>query len=119
MNRLNHKVDRYISWKPAPHSVATDAFSVNWGTFKLCYALPPFALVGKVVNKSVDDKAKLILVAPFWNTQYWLPLILDCLVDHPLPLPVQCDTVRLPHDPMSEHPIWAKLNLHCFRLSGR
>ena len=118
-SRLNCKVNAYVSWKPDPHSMWTDAFTINWCKFKLCYAFPPFALVGKVVSKCIADKAELLLVAPFWTTQYWFPLIMDCLVAHPLTLPYSLEVISLPHDPGSSHPIWHKLNLCCFRLSGK
>ena len=38
--RLNHKLDRYISWKPDPFSEGVDAFNVYWGD-KFSYIFPP------------------------------------------------------------------------------
>ena len=117
--RLNHKLSRYVSWRPDPFSSHTDAFSLHWGTFRLCYAFPPFGLVGRVVDKCMRDKADLVLVAPMWSTQYWYPMIMQLLVAYPLQLSMNCETLRLPQNPGAHHPLWPKLRLHCFRISGR
>ena len=29
-SHINHQIDRYISWKPHPKSIATDAFWIKW-----------------------------------------------------------------------------------------
>lgn len=118
-SRLNYKVDQYVAWRPDPDSSATDAFCQDWSEFSLCYAFPPFSLVGKVVNKCIADKAELLLVAPFWTTQYWFPMVMDCVISYPLPLPANHDTVFLPNRLDMRHPIIGILNLHCFRLSGK
>lgn len=85
-SRLNHKVDTYVSWKPDPGSHGIDAFSHSWKSFKLAYAIPPFSLVGKVVHKCIVDKAELLLIAPYWTTQYWFSLVMAHVVDEPLQL---------------------------------
>jgi hypothetical protein len=43
-SRLNHKVEKYISWKPDPQAYAVDAFTQNWADMKF-YAFPPFSLI--------------------------------------------------------------------------
>lgn len=118
-SRLNHKLDRYVSWRPDPFSRWTDAFTLDWNTFPLCYAFPPFALVGKVVNKCIADSAELLLVAPHWPTQYWFPLLIDCMIDEPLVFPSKPDIISLPGNGSQQHPIWSRLNLMCFRISGK
>ena len=99
--------------------MTVDAFTVNWADFNLCYAFPPFSLVGKVINKAIRDSADLLLVAPNWKTQYWFPILMEFVVDEPLHLPVTADTIYLTHDKNSIHPIWNKLKLCCFRISGK
>ena len=48
---MNHQINKYISWKPDPTSIATDAFQQNWSQM-FPYAFPPFSLVGKIIQKS-------------------------------------------------------------------
>lgn len=118
-SRNNFKVAQYISWKPEPGSIAVDAFSQNWGKFRLCYAFPPFALVGKVINKAIRDQADLLLVAPSWRTQYWFPMLMKHANQNILKLPRKADSIFLPHKVQATHPIWSKLQLHCFRITGK
>jgi len=55
-SRHSNQIKRYISWKPDPNSVATDAFQQNWRE-DLMYAFPPFCLISKVVQKIRQDKS--------------------------------------------------------------
>lgn len=41
-DRLNAQVEKYMSWKPDPFAVSTDAFLANWGAMK-DYAFHHFA----------------------------------------------------------------------------
>ena len=49
-SRLNNQLKRYVSWRPDPFSVATDAFLISWKE-EQGYAFPPFALLGKCLQK--------------------------------------------------------------------
>ena len=69
-SRLNFKVDKYVSRFPDPSACAIDAFSVSWNkTF--FYAFPPFSCVAKSVQKILREKARGILLVPWWPTQPW------------------------------------------------
>jgi len=61
--RLTTQLKDYISWKPDPGSIHTDAFTINWAPLK-GYAFTPFNLIGKNLEKVMTDKAELILVSP-------------------------------------------------------
>ena len=37
--RLNHQLPQYVSWRPDPHAVVTDAFEMRWADFQ-GYAFP-------------------------------------------------------------------------------
>jgi hypothetical protein len=117
-SRLNFKVKRYVACEPDPFCFAVDAFQLDWSTLGLCYCFPPFNLISKVLNKCIHDKAELLIVVPNWETQAWYPVLHDLVVDH-IRLPVHRKTVGLPFEPDKEHPIWNRLSLICFRLSGR
>ena len=87
-SRLTFQLPQFVSWKPDPHAIATDAFLMNWGDIR-GYAFPPFALIGRclqqVMTQNVDH---LVLVAPVWPAQPWYPVLLHLAVDKPLLLPV-------------------------------
>ena len=60
--RLTNQLKRYVSWRPDPHAVATDAFSIDWSQLK-GYAFPPFNLIPRTLMKVINDNANLVLVA--------------------------------------------------------
>ena len=51
VNRLNHKVAEYASWKPDPEFSFSKVFSKNWKEFAFIYCLPPFSLTWKTLSK--------------------------------------------------------------------
>lgn len=120
---LNFKVAKFISWQADPLSFWTDAFTIDWGNLGLCFAFPPFNLVGKVLAKARNEGAELLLVVPRWETQHWYPLAMELMLSNkfpnPLVLPCAKDTIFLPFDSTAYHPIWHRLNLVCFRTSGK
>ena len=60
---LCHQLARYMSWRPDPQSIATDALHQNWKN-QFCYAFPPLSLIGRVLRKVQKDESKLIIVTP-------------------------------------------------------
>ena len=77
--RLTNQLKSYVSWRPDPHAVATDAFSIDWSQMK-GYAFPPFNLIPRTLMKVINDNANIVLVAPVWQTQHWWPLRLQLTV---------------------------------------
>jgi len=53
--RLNHQFNCYVSWRPDPFAMATDAFEMPWKD-QQGYAFPPFALVGKCPEDSSGEE---------------------------------------------------------------
>ena len=88
-SRLSAQLPAFISWKPYPLAIATDAFTVDWSTIPAKpYANPPWSLVGRVLSQILNQKVhELILVAPVWKAQSWYPLLLQMLVREPLLIP--------------------------------
>lgn len=115
-SRLNAQVEKYVSWKPDPSAIATDAFSLSWGgqTF---YAFPPFCLIAKCLRKIEADEANGFMIVPKWPTQSWFAKLLSLLVDEPIILPTHKNIITLPTS-HSAHPLYKRLNLMCCRLSG-
>jgi hypothetical protein len=85
-SRLNHQLREYVSWRPDPEAVATDAFTLDWTRFK-GYANPPWNLIGRVLTHVRNQGARVTLVAPVWRSQVWYPVLLEMLVQEPLLLP--------------------------------
>ena len=81
--RLTNQCRRYFSWRPDPFA---DAFLQDWTTVK-DFANPPWNLVQRVLAKTQNQGAEVILVAPLWKSQPWYPLLLSLLVDWPRLLP--------------------------------
>ena len=118
-SRTNHKVDLFVSWYPDPQSIGIDAFSVTWADYNLGYCFPPFSVVAQVIKKVRDEKATIILIAPFWHTQSWYPSIMPLLVDYPIVFQASRKNLYLPHQPNLSHPLKDKLHLMAVKLSGK
>ena len=117
-SRLNNKVPDYISWLPDPNSVAVDAFTVSW-TQKRFYYFPRFIVIGQAIAKIRKDKARGIMIIPYWKSQYWFPVIMDLLTDLPIILPVSQNVLQLPFDRIKIHPLYPKLTLLGVNLSAK
>ena len=108
-SRINHKVDRYISWKPDPKALAIDAFSIKWTT-EFYYIFPPFSLLGKGTAKIYRDKTKAMVVIPKWPTQHWYPSLLRKATGSMIITPSAKNLVQ-PQNPQKVHPMHQKLHL--------
>ena len=107
--RLNAQLDRYVSWRPDPFAISTDAFQIPWQKL-LGYAFPPFCLIGRCLKKVQQEGSTILLVAPVWVHQPWYPLLLGSLIEVPVLLP---QSINLLRDPFGQpHP------LHSLRLAG-
>ncbi|XP_021342020.1 uncharacterized protein LOC110442652 [Mizuhopecten yessoensis] len=118
-SRINAQVTSYVSYLPDPTAIAVDAFSLSWshGTY---YALPPFSLLGRVLQKVEEDVTQMILIAPLWTTQPWFPKLLRLVTAPPVILPnrLPCPLLQLRNNPTRQHPM-QKLRLIACKLSGR
>ena len=65
VSRLNKQLECFVSWFPEPGSFSVNAFPMSWSGFSP-YLFPPFNLVGKVLNKVVQDSVeKALIVLPY------------------------------------------------------
>ena len=72
-SKNNCQLDNYVSWGPDPYASAINAFTIPWNVFNLAYIFPPFRLLNKVLQKLQVERAKAVVVAPFWTAQPWFP----------------------------------------------
>ena len=63
-SRLNHKLEKYISFRPDPNAMAVDAFSISW-TKQYVYIFAPFSTLSMVLRKIVEDEAKALILARY------------------------------------------------------
>ena len=92
-SRINHQLDKYVSWKPDPGAHAVDAFTLDWST-ETIYAFPPFSLLGRVDQKLEEDQAEGIVIIPHWPSQPWYPKVMHLAVTAPLILPRENSVYR-------------------------
>lgn len=116
--RLNTQCPQFFSWKPDPEAIAFDALIQSWD-FKSMYAFPPFSLTGRVLRKVAQEEVQVSIVLPLWTTQFWFGRLLQMTVATPVLLPKDQHTLFLPQDPELIHPLWNRLKLTHFRISGK
>ena len=116
-SHLNHKVDRYCSWKPDPNASYIDTFTLNWSKFKMPYLFPPFSVLGRCIRKIQTDQAQAVIIVLLWPTQVWFASLMKILVDLPVILPRTTQLLTLPKQTLS-HPFAKKLVLISCKMSG-
>ena len=94
-SRTNTQLPRFISWKPDPQALATNALRVPW-TQENGFACPPWALISQCLMKIQREQSTLTLVTPYWPSAIWFPTLKN-LALHP-PLLIQPQD-RLAHSP--------------------
>lgn len=112
----NYKCSTYCSWRPDPKASFVDAFSFEWKGSHF-YAFPPFAVVGKVLQKIRDEQSMLIVVAPSWSSQPWYPYYMSMAVSEILYLGPNRNLLICPYSSES-HPL-KSLRLMAAVLSGQ
>jgi len=113
---VTRKCERFYSWKPDPYSEGVDAFLYKWNDG--FYAFPPFSLIGKVINKILDDKCQGIVVAPLWPTQPWFPKFMQAKVSEVLEMGPNKNLLFEPLNRKAYH-VNKKLKLMAAVISGK
>ena len=84
-NDYNAKLKHFYSLFNSPGSAGVDAFSFNWHG-ENCLLVPPVCVVGAALHHLRLCKGKGVLVAPFWPSAAFWPLLLNefnhFIVDH-------------------------------------
>ena len=117
-SRINTKLPVFCSWRADPNALHVNAFSIAWN-YNLVYLFPPFSVLHQVLQKVEKEEVEAIVIAPYWPTQAWFTTLLRLAVVPPLQLPKRKTTLYLPHQPDEPHPMWRKLQLTAWRLSGK
>jgi len=53
----------------------------------------PWSLINHCLSKVKTQLARVVLITPFWKSQFWFPILLKLLDDYPLILPTLPDLV--------------------------
>ena len=112
-SKNNFKLPRWYSWGKDPGALAWNAFSRKWDEY--AYAFPPHSILRRVIHKIKQDKALVILIAPYWPHSPWTSDLLEMLVDLPIPLPPRQD-LRLQEGTYHDNPRFWKLT--AWKVSG-
>ena len=76
-------------------------------------------MIPRVLKKLLEDKTKKALViAPYWPVAAWFPRILQMCIAPPLHLTMSKTLLQLPSDMKAVHPLYPKLKMAAFLLSG-
>ena len=116
-SRLNNQLPQYVSWRPDPFSLGTDAFQLTWLGLQ-GYAFLPFSLISRCVQKIWQERSTVVLITPLWQAQAWFSALLELAVEKPLLLPMRPDILV---DPLNQlHPLVSqgKLQLVAWKVSG-
>ena len=117
-SRVSHQLPHYISWKIDPFSQGRDAFQISWA-HKFVYAFPPFALIGRILQKVNQDQCLMLIITPAWPGQPWFPGLLKMYVKNPLLLPALKDLLKDPAGKLNPLVIQNSLRLVAWTISGR
>ncbi len=115
-SRINYQLDSYVAWKPDPHAMHIDAFSLSW-KHDFNYIFPPFSLMARILQKLDLEEGTALVIAPMWPSQTWFSQALQMLIAPPVLLPKDC--LWLPQRPGHRHPLHQKLTLMAMKLSGK
>ncbi|XP_073412144.1 uncharacterized protein [Dendrobates tinctorius] len=112
--RENRQTKTFASLSPADHPDILDALQASW-KFKLAYAFPPLILLPQVIRKIREEKARVILIAPFWPKRPWFSWLRIMSVKDPWVLPSNPNL--LSQGPFF-HPQVDNLHLTAWNLKG-
>ena len=115
-SELNARLPAYCTRVQDPAAWRIDAFSFPWTGFR-GYAFPPLALIPRVLRKVRQDRATLLLIAPWWPKRTWFLELTGLLVESPRLLPARPDLIFQPVSG-TLHPRPAMLHLTAWPLSG-
>ena len=106
-----------FAYRADPEAFAINAFHMSWQPY-LFYAFPPFSLITRVLQKIQEEKATGLVLVLKSPTQPWWPKLMQMLIQLPVQLPKNNDTLFLPSNPQELHPLHKKLCLILCHLSG-
>ena len=114
-NRLNRQTRRYVSWRPDPHSTASDGLRFPL-TGENAWCFPSEALIQRLLAKLIREQATVTLVAPLWPSKPWWPELQALRIDRPIILPPGSQSLKTVG--LNKYSGFQHLNLALWRISG-
>ena len=93
--RENAQLPHFVSPCPDHLAVGFDAFSVDWNCWTSIYLMPPMNCLGDVAQHLQEFHRRGILVAPYWPSKGWFPLLQLRCRGRPLPLPASLSLTQM------------------------
>ena len=112
---LNAQLRRYCTKTLDPAMWRLDAFSFRWEGFT-DYAFPPISIIPRILQKVRQDRATILLIAPWWPKRTWFLDMTTPVVGYPRILPAHRDMISQPISG-TLHPRLAALHLTAWPLS--
>ena len=95
----------FSCWQPDPEALYVDAFMGDWSK-EFIYAFPPFALVGRTLQKCITERVMGVLITPRWAGQAWFTLLRRYILGKPYYFTVYSDELFLPFNSETKiHPM--------------
>ena len=110
----DRQLPRFGGWDPQPEATWTDSLRHPWRRENL-WAHPPFALLGRVLQKVEQEGATITLLAPLWSAQPWFPKLVRLAIEPPRILPQQTNMFLHPLRQDMQPPQWLTV---AWRISG-
>ena len=118
-SRDNNQVERFLTWRPDPLAVGTDAMQWNWDKEHLVYAFPHVSMIWKVLQKlKKHRRTTMILIAPAWITRHWYPILLSLLIERPILLGKNPDLLLDQQLQRHDLQVLGHLNLVAWKVSS-
>jgi hypothetical protein len=97
-DRTSNLLPQYVSWKPDPEAIATDALSIPWNHLQNPYLNLPWNLIHSCLKKIQMEKVRqATIVVPYWQSAIWFPVLLQMATKAPILMnPQQATRVTVP-----------------------
>lgn len=111
----NRQVPNFFARHRDPEAVGLNAISSSWPQL-LLLAFPPIQLISHVIQKLIQQRAEMVLIAPHWPRRIWFQDLQRLSIQEPWHLPLR-------HDLLTQgnivHPNPQTLQLTTWRLSAQ
>ena len=85
--RFNAQLETFVSPYPDDQAAGCDAFALDWNRWRAIYLFPPRSVLPQVVHRLQDYTGRGVLLAPYWPSQNWFPMLLSRCKSKPFKLP--------------------------------
>lgn len=114
--RENSQLGHFVSPCPDDLAVGFDAFSLNWNRWTCIYLMPPMNCLAEIALRLQEYRGTGVLVAPYWPSKGWFPLLRQRCRGNPLPLPRDLELTQTTSRGLATHSNPCFWQLHAWPL---